>query len=63
MLKAVDQSKCQTLFLSQISQHALRKALFPIGGIMKSEVKKIARSAGLDRIADRREVGDVVQYL
>ncbi|XP_052283082.1 mitochondrial tRNA-specific 2-thiouridylase 1-like isoform X2 [Dreissena polymorpha] len=55
MLKAVDQSKCQTLFLSQISQHALRKALFPIGGMMKSEVKKIARSAGLDRIADRRE--------
>lgn len=56
LLKAVDQWKCQTLFLSQISQKALRRAIFPIGDITKDVVKQIARDEGLEKIAQKREV-------
>ena len=56
LLLAVDRWKCQTLFLSQISQKALRRAIFPVGGLQKDVVKQIARDAGLEKIAQRKEV-------
>jgi tRNA-specific 2-thiouridylase len=56
LLQAVDQNKCQTLFLSQISQNALRRALFPVGSLLKQDVKQIARDNGMERIANRKEV-------
>lgn len=55
LLQAVDRWKCQTLFLSQISQKALQRAIFPVGGITKDVVKQIARDAGLEKIAQRKE--------
>ncbi|KAL4227040.1 hypothetical protein ACF0H5_015016 [Mactra antiquata] len=55
LLKAVDGSKCQTLFLSQIPQKSLHKALFPVGEMLKQDVKKLACEAGLHRIANRKE--------
>jgi len=42
LLRAVDQNKDQTYFLSQLKEHQLKKALFPIGHLDKSEVRKIA---------------------
>lgn len=42
-----DPSKDQSYFLCQLSQEQLSKALFPIGGLLKSEVRKIAREQGL----------------
>ena len=39
---AVDTKKDQAYFLCQLSQAQLEKALFPLGGISKDEVKKIA---------------------
>lgn len=56
LLQAVDKKKDQTLFLSQISQDSLRKTLFPIGDLTKDAVRKIAVSAGLEKIAKRKEV-------
>lgn len=56
LLKAVDSTKCQTLFLSQISQGALQRSLFPVGDMLKRDVKELARKAGLERIADKKEV-------
>lgn len=56
LLKAEDPRKCQTLFLSQISQNALQRALFPLGDMLKKDVKELARKAGLERIASRKEV-------
>ena len=56
LLRAIDQVKDQTLFLCQIQQAALRRTLFPIGDITKDVVKQIAVSAGLERIAQRKEV-------
>ena len=47
LLRAADENKDQTYFLYMINQHALSKALFPVGGLLKSEVRQIAREAGL----------------
>ena len=51
-----DVTKDQTLFLSQISQNALRKTMFPLGHLRKTEVKAIAKSIGLEKIAQKKEV-------
>lgn len=59
-MKAVDSTKCQTLFLSQIPQKALRQAFFPVGDLLKQDVKQLACEAGLQRIANRKEVGSLV---
>lgn len=55
LLKAHDSIKDQTFFLSQISQNALCKTIFPIGNLLKSQVKEIAWSVGLERIAKKKE--------
>ena len=47
-LKAgLDKNKDQSYFLCQLNQEQLSKALFPIGHLEKSEVRKIASEAGL----------------
>lgn len=47
-LKAgIDKNKDQSYFLCQLNQEQLSKALFPIGHLEKSEVRKIATEAGL----------------
>ncbi len=47
LLKAKDQSKDQTYFLNQLSQEQLDGVLFPLGKLLKSEVRKIATEFGL----------------
>ncbi|KAM8974156.1 mitochondrial tRNA-specific 2-thiouridylase 1 [Pelodytes ibericus] len=55
LLQAADRIKDQTFFLSQISQNALRKTLFPLGGLTKDFVKKIAAEAGFHHVLKRKE--------
>ncbi|CAI9545098.1 unnamed protein product [Staurois parvus] len=55
LLQAADQFKDQTFFLSQIPQYALRKTLFPLGGLTKDFVKKIATEAGFHHVLKRKE--------
>lgn len=47
LLSGLDSGKDQSYFLCQLSQDQLSKALFPIGDLQKSEVRKIAKDAGL----------------
>ncbi|KRN34093.1 trmU protein [Lactobacillus selangorensis] len=47
LLRGADKNKDQTYFLSSLSQWQLQKAMFPIGGMQKPEVRKIAEEAGL----------------
>ena len=48
-LKAgIDKNKDQSYFLCQLNQEQLSKALFPIGDLEKSEVRRIAAEAGLN---------------
>ncbi len=54
LLAGVDQNKDQSYFLCQLNQYQLSKALFPIGHLQKSEVRQIAREAGLGN-ADKKD--------
>ena len=47
ILAGADANKDQSYFLCQLSQEQLAKALFPIGHLQKSEVREIAKQAGL----------------
>ncbi|AMB93402.1 tRNA 2-thiouridine(34) synthase MnmA [Aerococcus sanguinicola] len=47
LLRGQDNNKDQTYFLNQLSQDQLQKALFPIGHLEKSEVRKIAEENDL----------------
>ncbi len=42
LLKGIDPSKDQSYFLYTLKQHQLSKILFPIGGLKKTEVRKLA---------------------
>ncbi len=47
ILEGTDPGKDQSYFLCQLSQEQLAAALFPIGGLYKSDVRRIAREADL----------------
>lgn len=47
LLSGLDPNKDQSYFLCQLSQEQLSKALFPIGHLQKSEVRRIASEIGL----------------
>ena len=47
LLAGVDGNKDQSYFLCQLSQEQLRRALFPVGGLLKPEVRRIAEEQGL----------------
>ncbi|XP_040355842.1 mitochondrial tRNA-specific 2-thiouridylase 1 isoform X1 [Ixodes scapularis] len=55
LLQGVDPVKDQSFFLSQVGQAALQRTLFPLGEATKGQVKALARSLGLHRVADKKE--------
>ncbi len=57
LLRAVDENKDQTYFLYRISDDALSHTLFPIGNMMKSEVKEMAAKKGLDNAYKKESMG------
>ena len=52
--EGVDPGKDQSYFLCQLTQGQLSKAIFPIGGLLKSEVRRIAHEADLPS-ADKKD--------
>ncbi|WP_299034016.1 tRNA 2-thiouridine(34) synthase MnmA [uncultured Anaerococcus sp.] len=54
MLRGLDSNKDQTYFLSQLSQEQIKDVLFPVGELQKSEVREIAKKAGL-ATADKKD--------
>ena len=54
ILEGCDPGKDQSYFLCQLGQEQLRHALFPIGDLLKSEVRRIAREADLPS-ADKKD--------
>lgn len=54
LLRGVDPEKDQSYFLSALSREQLSQAMFPIGHLPKSEVRDIARKAGLPN-AERKD--------
>lgn len=57
LLKGSDPGKDQSYFLYAVSGQALTKALFPIGALMKSEVRAIAREHGLSTSEKKDSTG------
>jgi len=55
--KALDAGKDQSYFLYRLNQHQLSKTLFPLGELLKSEVREIARQAGLATHAKKDSTG------
>ncbi|HEX8978809.1 MAG TPA: tRNA 2-thiouridine(34) synthase MnmA [Parasulfuritortus sp.] len=54
LLKAVDGNKDQSYFLYRLSQAQIAKALFPLGGLTKPEVRTLARQARLP-VAEKKD--------
>ncbi len=57
LLKAADKSKDQSYFLHRLSQAQLASALFPLAQLKKTEVRAIAREAGLPVHAKKDSTG------
>ncbi|KAK2576050.1 hypothetical protein KPH14_007391 [Odynerus spinipes] len=47
--------KPDSMISSRLSQHSLRRCMFPLGEYVKDDVKRIAREAGLNAIAAKKE--------
>jgi tRNA-specific 2-thiouridylase len=57
LLKGLDPSKDQSYFLHRLTQAQLSRTLFPVGHLLKSDVRRIAREAGLPNHAKRDSTG------
>ena len=57
LARAVDESKDQTYFLYRISEEALAHTIFPIGEMLKKDVKKLAEENGLHNAYKKESMG------
>lgn len=57
LLKAADESKDQSYFLHRLNQAQLSNAMFPLGNIKKSQVRKIAQEHHLSNHAKKDSTG------
>lgn len=57
LLRARDESKDQTYFLYRVTSEALKRTLFPLGDLLKSEVRDMAAMRGLWTAAKRESMG------
>ncbi|GAB4176505.1 MAG: tRNA 2-thiouridine(34) synthase MnmA [Rhodocyclaceae bacterium] len=57
LLKAEDGTKDQSYFLYRLDQAQLSRSLFPLGGLYKRDVRRIAREAGLPNHARKDSTG------
>src|SRR5919112_5899282 len=58
LLRGLDPQKDQSYFLWELTQEQLAHALFPLGGLTKSEAREIARRAGLP-VAEKAESQEI----
>ena len=57
LLRGTDRGKDQSYFLHRLTQAQLAHVLFPVGGLKKSEVRRIAAEAGLPNHAKKDSTG------
>ena len=57
--KAKDTNKDQTYFLWTLSQENLAQTIFPLGSLLKSEVREIAHKHQCEKIANKKESQEI----
>jgi tRNA-specific 2-thiouridylase len=57
LLQAADPNKDQTYFLATVERAMLERVLFPVGGLVKPEVRRLAQQAGLPNHRKRDSTG------
>jgi len=57
LLRAKDENKDQTYFLSSVTQSQLSRAMFPVTDIDKAEIREIARKAGIPTFDKKDSTG------
>ncbi|PHV12263.1 tRNA 2-thiouridine(34) synthase MnmA [Chitinimonas sp. BJB300] len=57
LLRGLDESKDQSYFLYRLSQYQVSHALFPLGELKKTEVRRLAEEAGLPNHAKKDSTG------
>jgi tRNA-specific 2-thiouridylase len=58
LLRGRDPAKDQSYFLFEMGQHELASTLFPVGGLQKDEVRRIAAESGLS-VAEKPESQEI----
>lgn len=56
---AVDTKKDQTYFLWMLTEDNLRRTIFPLGGLTKEEVRRIAAEAGFEKLSKKTESQEI----
>jgi len=57
LLKGVDTRKDQTYFLHTLTREQLQRSLFPLGGLAKTAVRRLAENAGFRNYAKKDSTG------
>lgn len=57
LTRAIDNNKDQSYFLYRLNQYQISKSLFPLGNIIKPEVRKIAESLNLPNATKKDSTG------
>jgi tRNA-specific 2-thiouridylase len=57
LLKGTDPGKDQSYFLHRLTQSQLARTMFPVGHLLKQDVRRLAREAGLANHAKRDSTG------
>ena len=57
LLKADDSTKDQSYFLYRLNQHQLSKSIFPLGKLLKKDVREIAKKEGLHNCDKKDSTG------
>lgn len=55
LARATDLNKDQTYFLAQVAKEALSKTIFPLGTLIKPQVRKIAAMLNLDSVMTKKD--------
>lgn len=57
LLRGTDPGKDQSYFLAGLEQSQIKKAMFPVGDMLKRDVRKLAAEAGLSNAAKKDSTG------
>ncbi|HKK59303.1 MAG TPA: tRNA 2-thiouridine(34) synthase MnmA [Salinivirga sp.] len=59
LAKGIDENKDQTYFLYGLSQDDLKRTLFPLGGLKKDKIRKMAAERGFVKLSEKKESQEI----